>query len=77
MCYRFRATTTKTNCNRYGHRHIYDERELREVSARAGWTEANGCSVVRAGFRESAMGDEALAALDDAVHKDESIYMEM
>mmetsp|Transcript_7674 Transcript_7674/g.17544 ORF Transcript_7674/g.17544 Transcript_7674/m.17544 type:complete len:228 (-) Transcript_7674:174-857(-) len=61
----------------YGHRHIYDERELREVSARAGWTEANGCSVVRAGFRESAMGDEALAALDDAVHKDESIYMEM
>ena len=62
--------------SRYGHKHIYDEGELRAAARAAGWTEAHGCRVSVAAFREGTM-DPALAALDDEVHRDESIYVEL
>lgn len=60
---------------RYGHKHIYDFEELEAAAAAAGWTAELGCSVRRASFREGV--DSALAALDDAIHKDESFYVEL
>lgn len=59
----------------YGHKHIYDERELRAAADLAGWTVDNGCEVRVASFKEGL--DTALAQLDDDIHRDESIYLEL
>jgi predicted SAM-dependent methyltransferase len=59
----------------YGHKHIYDELELRAAAELAGFTKENGCEVRVASFREGM--NMQLAQLDDAIHKDESIYLEL
>ena len=59
---------------RYGHKHIYDEGELRAAATAAGWFR-DGCDMRVGGFKEGV--NAALAGLDDAVHRDESIYVDL
>lgn len=62
----------------YGHKHIYDELELRAAAAAGGWgsgAAAGGCGMRVGAYREGV--DAALALLDDAVHRDESIYLDL
>ena len=60
----------------FGHKHIYDHAELRAAAEEAGWTEEAGCTVQRAAYRSSEVAPD-LASLDDAVHEDESLYVDM
>ena len=60
----------------YGHKHIYDELELRAAASASGWDNpAQGCEMRVGAFREGV--DSALALLDDEVHRDESIYVDL
>jgi hypothetical protein len=60
---------------RYGHKHIYDENELRAAASAAGWFESHNCRLRVGAFREGV--NAALAQLDDKVHQDESIYVDL
>jgi hypothetical protein len=62
----------------YGHKHIYDEGELWAAASAAGWVGENTdgrCDMRIGAFREGV--NAALAELDDAVHRDESIYVDL
>jgi SAM-dependent methyltransferase len=60
----------------FGHKYIYDFAELRAAAEEAGWTEEAGCTVERAGYRTSQV-DPDLALLDDPIHEDESLYVDL
>jgi SAM-dependent methyltransferase len=61
----------------YGHKHVYDELELRAAAAAGGWNDdgGGGCGMRVGRYREGV--DAALALLDDAVHRDESFYLDL
>jgi hypothetical protein len=60
----------------FGHKHIYDLDELTAAAELAGWSKDKGCEVRRASHRQSDV-DPDLALLDDEIHQDESMYVDL